>query len=217
MSTQNRSYIHIGKSIGNFDRCIIDVGCCYSAQKGKQLKQKYGVPGIFIDADKASLDVLRVSPEDLIIWAAISNRNGIAKFNIYQHEGTHSLCEVDMDHVESWLLGSRNSTKEEWAVKEINMVPMLTLADIIETLEIKSIAALKIDAQGHDFQVIKGLGGYIHLVDNVELEVQIVENELYKNSSKKDEVVDYMTQQKFKLVNSAYQSSGQEQNLYFER
>jgi FkbM family methyltransferase len=170
---------------------------------------------LFIDADQVALHKLQVSADDLIINAAISSRNGIGKFNIYKHQGTSSLLEIDLNNATSWKIGNTNSTQDDWKCQEVNLVPMITLSDIIETLQIQEIVALKIDTQGHDFEVIRGLGHHLDKVNYIELEVQIVTNELYKNSSKKDEVISFLTDKGFNLVQEAYQSQDQEQNLYF--
>jgi len=211
----NRVNLHIGKSSGNFDRCVIDVGSCDTGHRGKFFKSRFNLPVLFIDADQRALHKLQVSEDDLIVNAAISCRNGIARFNIYKHEGTSSLCEVDLDNATLWKIGNKNCTQDDWRCQEVNFVPMITLRDIIETLQIQEIVALKIDAQGHDFEVIRGLGHHFEKVNYIELEVQIVPNELYKNSSKKDEVVSFLTGKGFDLVHEAYQSQNQEQNLYF--
>ena len=212
---KNRPNLHLGKSIGNFDRCIIDVGSCDTGYRGKFFKSKFHLPVLFIDADQVALHNLQVSADDLIINAAISSRNGIGKFNIYKHQGTSSLCEIDRNNATSWKIGNTNSTQDDWKCQEVNLVPMITLSDIIETLQIQEIVALKIDTQGHDFEVIRGLGHHFGKVNYIELEVQIVPNELYKNSSKKDEVISFLTDKGFNLVHEDYQSQDQEQNLYF--
>lgn len=211
----NRPNLHIGKSSGSFDRCIIDVGSCDTGHRGKFFKSRFNLPVIFVDADQVALHKLQVSADDLIVNAAISSRNGIGRFNIYKYQGTSSLCEIDLDNATSWRIGSDNCTQEDWRCQEVNLVPMITLGDMIETLSIQEIVVLKIDAQGHDFEVIRGLGDHFGKVNYIELEVQIVPNELYKNSSKKDEVVSFLTSKGFDLMHEAYQSQGQEQNLYF--
>lgn len=197
------------------DRCIIDVGCYRNGVRGKILKQHSGLPVIFIDANQDALNELDVQHDDIKICAALSNRSGITRFNIYPYDETHSICDTNLDNASEWIIGLRKSRIEEWTPKETRMVPMLCLADIIESLNIQSVAALKIDAQGHDFQVILGLKNYVHLVEYIELEVQIVEKELYQGSSKKNEVIEYLDKFGFVLIAEQNQSHDQEQNLIF--
>jgi hypothetical protein len=77
------------------------------------------------------------------------------------------------------------------------------------------VAALKIDAQGHDFQILLGLKESISLVEYIELEVQIIKEELYLGSSKKNEVIQYLNKFEFVLIKEQSQSYNQEQNLIF--
>jgi len=198
-----------------FDRCIIDVGCYRNGIRGKHLKKLSNLPVIFIDANIDALNDLIIQNNDLKICAALSNRSGVTKFNMYPHDETHSICETNLDNATEWIIDNRKSTVDEWTVKEVRFVPMLSLGDIVETLSIKSIAALKIDTQGHDLQVIFGLREYITLVEYIELEVQIVDKDLYINSSKKSEVIDYLTNWGFVLIKEKNQSCNQEQNLFF--
>ena len=210
-----RPDLHIGKSDADLRRCIIDVGSSHTGIRGKYFKSKLNLPVIFIDADQVALHKLEVDSDDLIVNAAISSRNGLAKFNIYPHDGTSSLCETDLKNATSWEIGNRKSTQEDWTCQEINIIPMITLGDIIETLGIEQIAALKIDAQGHDFEVVKGIGQHFDKINYIELEVQIVKHELYKNSSKKEEVIEFLKKREFDLIATFLQSWNQEQNLCF--
>jgi FkbM family methyltransferase len=212
-----RPNLHIGKSTGDLRRCIIDVGSSHTGIRGKYFKSKLNLPVIFIDADQVALHKLQVEPDDLVVNAAVSSRNGLAKFNIYPHDGTGSLCEVDLKNATAWAIGNRKSTQEDWTCQEINIVPMVTLGDIIETMGIEQIAALKIDAQGHDFEVVKGIGQHFDKVNYIELEVQIVQHELYKNSSKKEEVIEFLKNQEFDLIATSLHSWNQEQNICFLR
>ena len=201
----------------NFNKCIIDVGCYSNGTRGKFLKKTNNLPVIFIDANQDVLRALKVEDDDIKICAALSNRSGISKFNFYYYEETNSICEINLDNATEWIIEDRKSKMEEWTLKEVRMVPMLCLADIIESLNIKSIAALKIDAQGHDLQVVFGLKQYVSLVDYIELEVSVIEKELYKKSSKKNEVVEYLNKSGFVLLEEHYQSCNQEQNLHFAK
>lgn len=202
-------------NIKKFDRCIIDVGCYHNGVRGKLLKEKSNLPVIFIDANQDALNKLEIQDNDIKICAALSNRSGITKFNIYPYDETNSICDTNLDNASAWIIDNRKSTVEEWTPKEIRMVPMLCLADIIESLNIQSVAALKIDAQGHDFQILLGLKESISLVEYIELEVQIIKEELYLGSSKKNEVIEYLNKFGFVLIKEQSQSYNQEQNLIF--
>ena len=71
------------------------------------------------------------------------------------------------------------------------------LDTFIEENAIKDIYFIKIDTQGTDFKVVKSLGKYIKNVRKIELEVQL--KSLYKNSSNKDEIIKFMTENNFSI------------------
>jgi FkbM family methyltransferase len=214
----SREHIHIGKSMGDFASCVIDVGCYSTGAKGKFYKNKFNVPCIFIDADVLALEKLKVDQDDLIINSAVSSLDGIGILNIYQ-ECTHSLLETNVSEIEKYIDGftGKPGKKEDWEVRDRLFVPKLKLSSIIESLKITEIKALKIDAQGHDFEVVQGLEKYINIVNFLELEVQIGNFVLYKNQSSKQDIVTYMEKNNFSLVHSESQTFGQEENLYFQR
>ena len=90
---------------------------------------------------------------------------------------------------------------------------------IIEN-NIKHIDLIKIDTQGHDLNVVKSLGNFINIVDIIMLECQI--KNLYKNSFTKDEIILYMKNNNFDLIdiknnyNSLVSEINWEENLTFK-
>jgi hypothetical protein len=80
---------------------------------------------------------------------------------------------------------------------------------------IQEVSWLKIDAQGHDLEVVKSAGIRLHWIERITLEVQITEIPLYQGASTKDEVLEYMEEMGFVLVSSETQSLGMEENLTF--
>jgi FkbM family methyltransferase len=214
----SREHLHIGKSIGNFSTCVIDVGCYSTGVKGKFYKSRFHAPCIFIDADVLALEKLKVEQSDLIINSAVSSSDGIGVLNIYQ-ECTHSLLETNVAEIENYIDGftGKAGKKEDWQARDRLFVPKLKLSSIIKSLEIKEIKALKIDAQGHDYEVLLGLEEFINIVNFIELEVQVGDFVLYKNQSKKEDILSYMEKNNFQLVHAESQTFGQEENLYFQR
>ena len=74
---------------------------------------------------------------------------------------------------------------------------------------------MKIDTQGHDLEVIKSLGEEIKRVKEITAEVQIVETEVYKNSSKREDLLEYMKEKGFSIWKIQPWSHNQEQNIWF--
>ena len=74
---------------------------------------------------------------------------------------------------------------------------------------------MKIDTQGHDLEVIKSLGNEIKRVKEIVAEVQIVETEVYKNSSKREDLLEYMKENGFSIWKIQPWSHHQEENIWF--
>lgn len=212
----SRDHLKIGKTSGDFSRCVIDVGCHWSGLNGKRYKSQFNVPCIFIDADQFALDNLSIEKDDLMILAAVSSSPGIGCFHFYL-EQTHSLNEIDYDTIEQYRDGYTGQpvVLKDWTEQERRYIPKITLESVIRDLNIQEVCALKVDAQGHDLEVVKGLGSMIKRVSILELEVAVTEFNIYKNEHKKQETLTYMNSWGFELVTANRQSYGQEENLVF--
>ena len=206
----------VGYSKGDFSECYIDIGSSHNAPRGKVFKKKFSLPGIYIDADIQALEKLPIDKSDLKLNCAISSESGVKRLNLYQ-QGTHSLLEANVDEIEKYIEGytGKPAEKSKWTAHDHVFVPTLRLSDIVNTLGIRKIAALKIDTQGHDLEVIKGGHEILPLVNYVEMEVQICDFEVYKKQSKKQEILEYMASSGFELALSERQTYDQEENLYF--
>jgi FkbM family methyltransferase len=127
---------------------------------------------------------------------AISDENGVKSLKYHDNYGYSSFLEIDKEG--------------EFAKKCQEIDPgfdnIISIIDVqtkrIDTFMqehcIEHIDFLKIDTQGNDLNVIKSLGKMIDKVDTIELEVQI--KPLYKNSSSKEEIVDFMQKNNFDLI-----------------
>jgi hypothetical protein len=89
------------------------------------------------------------------------------------------------------------------------------LRDIINKSQ-QYIDFIKTDTQGNDLKVIKSLGKYINNVKKIQVEVQL--QELYKNSPKKEDIVEYMNSNNFELIDVDYgeKSKEYEEDLTFK-
>ena len=214
----NRDRYKIGKTCGQFSRCIIDVGCHWTGEKGKYYKSQFRIPCIFIDADELALEKLSVDPDDLVIMAAVSSSAGLGRFNLYR-EACHSLNEINFDDIGKLNDGFTGQPViiDDWKLHDIRFVPKITLESLIHDLNIQEVAVLKIDVQGHDLEVIKGLGPMINRVNYIEIEVSTTHFDIYKNEHKKHEVLDHMKLHGFDLVHTISQTYGQEENLIFRQ
>jgi len=144
---------------------------------------------------------------------AISNIDGILTFYVNNEADTSSLLPFDEEGLKKWCRAINHSS----VVKTVTsyQVECIRLATFIKQNNIQSIDHIKIDTQGHDFEVVKSLDEYIRIVKQIYLEVQVAEYELYKNQSKKDELVKYMESYNFVIKEILPQTCGLEENILF--
>lgn len=142
---------------------------------------------------------------------AISNSKEIKLFNQANYTNSSSLLPFT-ENTKLWKNPGNNPE-----LKTIAQYPVhcIRLIDFVKEHNIKLIDFLKIDTQGHDFEVIKSLDDFIYNVKELVCEVQIVDYELYKNSSSKKDLVDYMEKKNFSIYKIQKWSHDQEENIWF--
>jgi len=195
---------------------VIDVGTSSSAPRGKKLQKIYRCPALFIEPDSEALAKVSVSNGDIKVPAAISCFDGTTDFYMYQ-DGTHSILQTNLEQIHQYIDGysGKPAKREDWTCRKKIRVDCFTLHTLVQRYGIDYVPALKVDTQGHDLEVIKSLGTSISKVNRIECEVQITPFEVYKNQSKKTDLVKFLTQHHFKLVESEKQTFDQEENLAF--
>lgn len=196
---------------------IIDVGTSHNAPRGIELKKQYGLPVIFIEPNRSALDRVPAQSNDIKLNLAITSFDGEIEFNYYQ-DGTHSILETNLDEIHNYIDGytGKNAIKEKWTAWKKEKVKCMRLDSIINQYSISLIPHLKIDTQGHDFEVIKSAGSKIKIIKHIECEVQVTNFEIYKNQSKKQELIKYMIDNNFELIELTKQTFDQEENLTFK-
>ena len=196
---------------------IIDVGTSHNAPRGIKLKKELNLPVIFIEPNESSLNQVPIDDGDIKINAAITSYDGEVEFNYYQ-DGTHSILETNLEEIHKFIDGYSGTyaTVDNWKSWKKEKVKCHKLSTLIKELEIDEVPHLKIDTQGHDFEVIKSLEEKISIVKYIECEVQITDFEIYKNQSKKEDLVKYLKEHNFELVSEEKQTYDQEENLIFK-
>lgn len=141
-------YIEVGSNIGtDTDKFVSDDAILYCFEPAMELAfnlwQKY----------KHKNNVI-------ILPFAIDTENSIKVFNIAgtQNWGCSSLNNFAPDIKNKW------PNRPDFVFTDSYSVPTITLYDFIKLYQIKQIDYLWIDAQGHDFNVIKSLKDKISIV-----------------------------------------------------
>lgn len=121
---------------------------------------------------------------------ALCAYQGNAEFYINENMQTSSLLNFDKS-----LLSTNNINKD---LKNKIIVKTNTLNNFMKTEQINEIDLLKIDVQGSDLDVLKGLEENINNVRMIFTEVSF--KKIYENSATFFEVFDFLTKKGFILI-----------------
>jgi len=134
------------------------------------------------------------------IQCAITDKDGEEVLNCYENGRFSSFLEFNKDG--KFYDFCEQNVESFDTLKERITVQTMRLDTFMDKYKIDHIDYLKIDTQGTDLNVVQSLGNKLGNVDTIQLEVQL--QELYKNSFTKDEVVKYMNDNNFKLIDTSY-------------
>jgi FkbM family methyltransferase len=138
---------------------------------------------------------------------SVSDTNGTAEFYVHGASETSSLLPFDAQGKAAWGAAFGDT--------ETIQVPTIRLDAFMYKHQIADVDYIKVDTQGHDLAVVRGLGERIKDVRDILVEVQL--QPLYVGASKKEDVVNYMKARGFLLVSATPQTRGKEENLLFRR
>lgn len=204
-------------------KIIFDIG----AHHGQMIKKSYDEnniyhlfepnPNLFFNLVKLCKEKRNV----YLINKGVGGRNGNFIFNVADHDGCSSLLEFSRTagKNEGWPNNLHRTHPNAFSVKERIKIEVITLYDYIVENNIEKVDFLKIDTQGNDLEVLKGLKDKINIVRKIKLEVQDAPNniELYKDAPRKKDIEQFFKDTPFNLVNYDTQGSNNwELNLYYE-
>jgi FkbM family methyltransferase len=148
----------------------------------------------------------------IIIPKAVSNYNGVSKFNInkYGPIGVSSLLEYSETARSNWRGFVLN-------VDEQVDVEVITLDTFIEEYNIKKIDFFHCDTQGSDLNVLKGMGDYIHIIEQGQVEAAIKPESLYVNQNTYIETFRFLVDKGFEILGMKAEASQRECNVHFRK
>ena len=115
---------------------------------------------------------------------AASNKNKTRKFYINKHDLTSSLAELNQKNqylnIKSRLFG----TNLKGMIKSKKIVKTLKLSSLIDKMKIHEIDLIKIDTEGHELEVLEGLGSKIKIIKVILIEFHNSSAYLGYNSKK---------------------------------
>lgn len=152
-----------------------------------------------------------------ILKNAISCNEGIFTFNITEFGQCSSLKKPDKKGLEKIEIPEcvLKISKNPFSIIKSYDVKTIRLDNFISKNNLEIIDFLKIDAQGHDLEVIKSLGDKLKDVKQLVAEAPYDDCNFYEGSHSRSELVDYMTNHNFYISSECSQTNNQEVNIIF--
>ncbi len=170
-------------------------------------------PGLTIYAiepnPSAVAKIAGCAPNVIVFPFAIAERNGYAELHINAHEAASSLLPLDEEGVRRWIGG------DQFKVLSTIAVPTIRLDTFMNLMGIGTVDFLNIDAQGMDLAVVRSAGRRLQDIKRITLEVSLTEHPVYTGAPSPEEVLMFLEQSGFTLIDRESQTYGQEENLTF--
>jgi FkbM family methyltransferase len=144
------------------------------------------------------------------IPSAVSDFNGVAKFNITAHAdwGCSSLLEFADGLDVTW------PDRTDFFYETSLVVPVIRLDTWLEVVKINKIDFFHCDTQGSDLAVLRGMADYFALIQEGVIEVpQSEEVMLYKGQHTMEEALDFLSDKGYEVFKTMKQQN--EDNIYF--
>jgi len=146
----------------------------------------------------------------IVIAMAVSDVDGFREFHINSNDRTSSLLPFDRNAMQSWPgVGNLKTARRV-------TVPSIRLDTFLNATGIQKVEYLKIDAQGHDLEVLQSLGSRIKQVETLKVEACAARRSIYSGAHNgADDIIAFMGSQGFEMVEDTSETAGQEVNLVF--
>jgi FkbM family methyltransferase len=127
---------------------------------------------------------------------AVSSKNGLKKLYINKHDLTSTFLKFNSKN--SWLNYKAKlfSSSVKEMTRKIEVVKTRTLKKIINIKKIKKIDLIKIDTEGHELEVLKGIGNKIGKIKCVLIEFH--QDSIYLSYNPK-KIHNYLVKKNFTL------------------
>lgn len=130
---------------------------------------------------------------------ALSEKKETLYFHFNKHDLTSSLSTLDKNNSYLKLKAKLFGTDTDGMITKKVKIETLTLHSIMDEIQIEKVDLLKIDTEGHEFEVIKGIKEKIKNIKFILVEFH--NDEIYV-SYKPNDLHNFLVSNDFKLINS---------------
>ncbi len=158
-----------------------------------------------IKRDSSDLQNYKIKP------AAVSDYNGSSTFNICKDlQGLGSLLDWGKDVKKLWPYFNLEFHEQI----DVNVIKLETF---IEENNITNITYFHCDTQGNDLKVLQGLGKYIDIIQEGQVEATRLNSSLYEGQNTADQTVQFLISKNFEILGYENQVHFSECNIKFKK
>jgi len=171
----------------------IDVGCFHPIRYSNTMfLHSKGWMGMNIDLSKESIDLFKiVRPKDINLNFGVGSKNETLEYFYSKNVFLNNTFDIDF---------AKNFLKKDKIKK--STIEVKTLSCIIEEYSTETkIDLLDIDAEGFDFDVLKGINFEKYVIELIMIEVHNYDEKTKKIAK---ETLDFLTNKNFKLIFGTY-------------
>jgi FkbM family methyltransferase len=171
----------------------IDVGCFHPIRYSNTMfLHSKGWMGMNIDLSKESIDLFKiVRPKDINLNFGVGSKNETLEYFYSKNVFLNNTFDIDF---------AKNFLKKDKIKK--STIEVKTLSCIIEEYSTETkIDLLDIDAEGFDFDVLKGINFEKYVIELIMIEVHNYDEKTKKIAK---EIFDLLTKKKFHLIFGTY-------------
>lgn len=203
----------------NENEVVIDIGACIGSEIS-ELKH-YSKNVLCIEPNPECIKNL---PSDVIKLQYALKRYNKKNVNFYIFEDFVKSSLLDINNkIEEFYIDWKTRqlvNKKDWTPNKVIQIDQTTLSEIIDRFNITKIYFLKIDTQGSDLEILKGIrDNHFKIIDEVKCEVILneIDTPYLNQTNTYFNTIKFMESKGYKLINEEYQTAEQEKNLFFKR
>ncbi|MDC0903074.1 FkbM family methyltransferase [Pelagibacteraceae bacterium] len=196
-SNNNHDFKNLIKSLLKEKKIIaLDVGAQGGFNSDHFLSDKYNIffDPILIEPIKEEAEKLKIKNKNVIANALWSSRERKIINILGNRLGSSSMYEPDPNLFD--LHKIKKKDYDDYKITSKVEVQCETLSDSLKNLNIKTLDYLKIDTQGAELEILKGIGNYQPLIIKIESHVHT----MYKNVPSWNELLEFLYRQNYVLV-----------------